>query len=68
MQASNTDTVAFSKEQLEYLLKVFPPTVLPATATEAQLRHYNGQQTVIAEIQRRTRGVDPRYCFQAISR
>jgi len=50
----------FSKEQLEYLLKLFPPVAHGPDATEAQLRHYNGQQSVLHAVQRKTRGVDPR--------
>ncbi len=52
--------VTFTREQLEFLLKQFPPQAFSATASEAQLRHYHGQQSVIHYIQENTRGVDPR--------
>ncbi len=59
MQKAYNDAI-FSKEQLEYLLKLFPPIAHGPDATEAQLRHYNGQQSVIQAVQRKTRGVDTR--------
>lgn len=52
--------VAFSREQLEHLRKVFPPQAFGYEVTTEQLRHYNGQQSVMHYIQERTRGVDPR--------
>lgn len=47
--------ISFHPKQLEYLQKQFPNTHLPANATEGQLRHKNGQQSVIEFIAQRVR-------------
>ena len=52
--------IQFSKEQLEYLMKMFPVGPYPPETSEAMLRCYNGQQIVLAFIRERTRGIDPR--------
>lgn len=49
------DSVEFSKVQLALLEKHFPNRVFPPTATEAQLRHYNGSMAVIEFIRSKTR-------------
>lgn len=57
--------IQFSKEQLDYLMRTFPPGPYPPETSEAMLRSYNGQQMVIAFIREKTRGVDPRSGFPA---
>lgn len=53
-----TDDVFFSVAQLSYLEALYPPTVLSASNSEAQMRHYFGQQAVLDSIRRRTRGLN----------
>lgn len=54
----NDADVFFSASQLMYLENLFPHVVLGATSTESSMRHYFGQQAVIAEVRRRTRGLN----------
>lgn len=59
MTAKPLADVTFSPAQLALIEQMFPAVVFPAVISEAQLRHYNGQQTVVHYIRERTRGVDP---------
>lgn len=48
---SREDTkMYFSPLQLKWLYKMFPQRVLPTTASIDEVRHYFGQQSVIATI------------------
>lgn len=49
------EKVVFYPEQIRYLEKLFPVTVQTPTATEAQMRFYNGQQSVLQAIKERMR-------------
>lgn len=51
--------VAFTSDQLAYLEHLFPFSVLGPSASEAQIRHYNGQQDVVLRVRERTRGFKP---------
>lgn len=48
-------TVKFFPEQIKYLEKIFPQRVLDHTITENEIRHYNGQQSVLQFIRTRTK-------------
>lgn len=50
--------VHFTPAQLQYLTGLFPNVVLNASATEADMRHYFGQQAVIRAVRLRTRGLN----------
>lgn len=52
--------VTFTFEQLSYLEYMHPPTILGPNATEPQMRHHNGQQSVLETIRGRTRGLRPK--------
>jgi len=47
------DKVVFSLEQLAYLKKLFPSTILGPSTPEAVIRQYFGQQSVIAAVESR---------------
>ena len=49
------EKVRFYPEQVRYLEKLFPVTVHSAIATEATMRYYNGQQSVLQAIKERMR-------------
>lgn len=49
-------TVKFTKEQLDALIREFPTQTMNHTATEAALRHYHGQQSVLHFVARHTHG------------
>lgn len=49
------DNIYFHPKQLQYLQKNFPSIHLPFNATEGQLRHKNGQQSVIEFIAARVK-------------
>jgi hypothetical protein len=51
------DDVHFSPQQLEYLERIYPQTVLPATATEAACHRYFGTQAVLQTVREKTRGI-----------
>ena len=48
--------VTFNKAQVAYLEQLFPVVVFGPSATEAQLRHYHGQQEVVHAVKRRIAG------------
>lgn len=50
-----TLNVRFSPAQLQWLEKQFPERVLPATASEAELRHYFGQRSVLSAVRDKVR-------------
>jgi len=50
-----TLNVRFSPAQLQWLEAQFPERVLPATASEAELRHYFGQRSVINAVRDKVR-------------
>lgn len=52
------DDVFFSPAQLHYLESLYPYTVLNPANSEAQMRYYFGQQSVLDSIRRRTRGLN----------
>ena len=47
--------VFFHPEQLRYLERIFPEVIFDASATEAALRNYHGQRSVLQFIRARTR-------------
>lgn len=47
------DKVLFTMQQVEYLKKLFPVTVLGPSTPEAVIRQYFGQQSVIAAVEAR---------------
>jgi len=47
--------VYFHPEQLKYLEEVFGRVVFPPSATQAEMNHYFGQQSVLQHIRLRTR-------------
>lgn len=49
------DNISFHPKQLQYLQRHFPNTHLPHSATDGQLRHKNGQQSVIEFIAQRVK-------------
>lgn len=49
------EPVYFHPEQVKYLEKVFPEAVFAPDVHESQLRHYNGQRSVIQFIRSRQR-------------
>jgi hypothetical protein len=49
------EDVAFHPEQIKYLEKIFPEVVLGPTSTEAELRYYNGQRSVLQFIRTKQR-------------
>ena len=53
------EQVTFTNQQLEYLQKLFPDLVLPPSASEATLRYYFGQRSVLQAIKEKTRGICP---------
>jgi hypothetical protein len=61
----DSDKVYFSLAQLALLEEVFPQIAFGPNATEQQLRHYHGQQSVLDFIRRRTKGADKRIRNQA---
>lgn len=48
--------IEFDAAQLEYLEKLFPSRVLSSRTSEAEMRHYFGEQAVIDAVRRKTRG------------
>lgn len=46
--------IYFTEQQLSYLETMFPQVVMPCSATEAQLRTYFGQQSVVQAVRDRT--------------
>lgn len=52
---SKEEPVYFHPEQVKYLEKVFPEAVFAPDVSEPQLRHYNGQRSVIQFIRSRQR-------------
>lgn len=50
-----TSEIYFHKEQLKYLERCFPVVTFGATATHAEMLHYNGQQRVLQYIRERTK-------------
>lgn len=44
------DKIHFHPEQVKYLEKLYPQYALPVSATEAEMRYYFGQQSVIDRI------------------
>lgn len=49
------EKIYFHPEQLKYLEKVFPEVVFPAEVSEASLRFYNGQRSIMQFIRSRVR-------------
>ena len=54
--AGPKEEVQFHPAQLKYLERVFPSVALAPETSEAMLRHYNGQQSVIKFIATRVKG------------
>jgi len=54
---SNTE-VFFSPAQLQYLETLFPAVVLGPTASDASMRFFFGQQSVVKAVRERTRGLN----------
>lgn len=52
--AKSLKEVMFTKQQLAYLETVFPERCIGGTETDAQLRLYAGQRSVILHIRSRT--------------
>ena len=50
----------FTSAQLAMLESEFPQLTLGPTKSEAELRNYHGQQSVVLFVRSRTRGVNPR--------
>lgn len=51
-------TVQFTAKQLAELEKLFPPQVLPHTESEARIREYFGQQSVVDAVRKRVQHAD----------
>lgn len=49
------EKIHFHPEQIKYLEKIFPESVFPHDVSEATLRHYNGQRSVLQFIRSRVR-------------
>lgn len=49
------EAVVFHPEQIKYLEKIFPEVVLGPASTEAELRYYNGQRSVLHFIRSKQR-------------
>lgn len=49
-EGAEPENVRFSPAQLRWLERQFPERVLPASASEAELRHYFGQRSVLNAI------------------
>lgn len=47
--------ISFHPKQLEYLQKIFPNVHRPHTVTDNELRHINGQQSVVQFIASRVK-------------
>lgn len=47
MSKDNQGTVLFTERQYEFINKMYPERVLPPTATEAELRFYMGQRSLV---------------------
>lgn len=56
MQDSKNPTVDFTPAQVAYLENLYPRTVQGPETSEARLRHYNGQQSVMETIRSKARG------------
>ena len=56
---SAQDTVFFSPAQLQYLEEQFPEIVHGPNATEAAMRQYFGQRSVLHVVRSKTRGLNP---------
>lgn len=56
MSKQDFSNVSFSELQLAYLESVYPPLILPPTATEPQVHHFFGTQAVVAVVREKTRG------------
>lgn len=56
MATSDYKNVQFSQEQLAFLEEHFQLTQFGPTASEAQLRHYHGNQMVLSLVRSKTRG------------
>jgi len=52
-----SNEVTFTPNQLQLLEQQFPPVVLTANSTEAQMRHYFGTQAVLEYVRGKTRGL-----------
>lgn len=50
--------VHFTPAQLQYLEHCFPAVAYGANASEAEMRHYFGTQTVVQQVRLRTRGLN----------
>jgi hypothetical protein len=50
--------VHFTPAQLQYLEHCFPAVAYGASASEAEMRHYFGTQTVVRQVRLRTRGLN----------
>lgn len=59
-KTNQPDEVFFTPAQMRYLEDNFPHVVLPPTATEATMRYYFGQQSVLESVRRKLRGVSTR--------
>lgn len=49
------EPVYFHPEQVKYLERIFPDTSFSYDVSEEQLRHYNGQRSVIQFVRSRQR-------------
>lgn len=56
---SAQDTVFFSPAQLQYLEQQFPEIVHGPSASEATIRQYFGQRSVLHVVRSKTRGLNP---------
>ena len=54
------DDVFFTVAQLQYLESLFPHVAHSASASEATMRHYFGQQSVVDAVRNKTRGLNGR--------
>lgn len=55
MSEARNEPVYFHPEQVKYLEKIFPAVYMDAKATEQELRHYMGQQSVLHFIKGKVR-------------
>lgn len=55
MSNPKDEPVYFHPEQVKYLEKMFPEAVFAPDVPESQLRHYNGQRSIIQFIRSRQR-------------
>ena len=57
--SKESDQVTFTPGQYAYLQSLYPTIVQGPNVTEAQLRYYHGQQSVLFSVKEKTRGLSP---------